>query len=335
MSVENTLENRHEEKENLTPEQLAENLTFSHWNNHLQEFQNPNKTFPGGDWGIAKAEAYLEKIKAGNFYEGVKVEGTYDGEPRKSDEPSVYDFFKEVADTADKRIEAFKESPILVEKFKKEGEEAQKIIEAIEAARKGKTADKPKRKLIIGAKKNPDGTIDYSSAVEWDGSHTEKQGKKDEKERKLENTEEVEEKEEGKIPEFQRDVKAILKNLDELGGLLDAKSFRPHWPGLSAHLNKCITGITAERRALGEISLSEATAMAQRAQEVESKMKDALEIIKLKGKIEVEIFKDRKKSIGVDSEVSSWLSDEGPKVMQSLISLHTLESGKIKNRRKK
>jgi len=184
--------------------------------------------------------------------------------------------------------------------------------------------DKAKRKLIIGAKKNPDGTIDYSTAGEWDGSHTEKQGEKND-----------EEKEEEKTSEFQKDVKSILENLDELGGLLDAKSFRPHWEGLSAHLNKCITGIIAERRALGAISLGEATAMAQKAKEVENKMKDALEIIKLKGNIEVETLKDRKTTVGIDSEINSWLSGEGPKVMQSLTDLHTLESGKIKNRKKK
>jgi hypothetical protein len=120
-----------------------------------------------------------------------------------------------------------------------------------------------------------------------------------------------------------------------LGDLLDAKFFRPHWWGLSQHLNKCITGITAERRALGEVSLSEASAMAQKAREVENKMKDALEIIKLKGRIEVETLKDRKESVGVSPEASSWLSDEGPKVMQSLMDLHTLEGSKIKNKSRK
>ena len=57
----------------------------------------------------------------------------------------MYEHFKEISDTTQKRMEAFKEDSKLVEKFRKEGEEAQRIVEVIEAAQEGKTTGKPKR----------------------------------------------------------------------------------------------------------------------------------------------------------------------------------------------
>ena len=61
-------------------------------------------------------------------------------------------------------------------------------------------------------------------------------------------------------------------------------------------------------------------------------MKDVLEIAEVRGKIETERLKGRTIFEGINEEAVSWLSNKGPKVMQSLMNLHTLESGKIKNK---
>ncbi len=124
------------ESQELTPEQIAGDLTSSYWTNRLQETQRSMKTpdirVQGGDFDMARSEAYLKNIREGKFFESVDVSGTYDGEPTQRSESSVYDFFKRIADSTERRIESFKDSPELVEKYKREGEEAQKIVEAME-----------------------------------------------------------------------------------------------------------------------------------------------------------------------------------------------------------
>ena len=124
------------ESQGLTPEQVASDLTFSYWTKRLQETQgsmkNPDIRVQGGDFDMARSEAYLENIREGKFFESVNISGTYDGEPTRTTESSAYDFFKRIADSTERRIELFKDSPELVEKYKREGEEAQKIVEAIE-----------------------------------------------------------------------------------------------------------------------------------------------------------------------------------------------------------
>lgn len=127
------------ESQELTPEQVAGDLTSSYWTKRLQETQgsmkNPDIRVQGGDFDMARSEAYLKNIRDGKFFESVDVSGTYDGEPTQTTESSAYDFFKRIADSTERRIELFKDSPELVEKYKREGEQAQKIVDAIEKTR--------------------------------------------------------------------------------------------------------------------------------------------------------------------------------------------------------
>jgi hypothetical protein len=77
---------------------------------------------------------YLAKIQEGNFFEEVQISGTYDGKPRETTEPSVYNFFKGIADqkAVKQYAESFKSAPDLIEERKKQAEEAQKIVDTIE-----------------------------------------------------------------------------------------------------------------------------------------------------------------------------------------------------------
>ena len=124
------------ESQELTPEQVAGNLTSSYWAKRLEGVQdsmkNPDTMGRGGDYDIARSKAYLKNIQAGKFFDSVEVSGTYDGEPASATESSAYEFFKRIADSTEQYIELFKDSPELVEKGKRQGEEAKKIVEAIE-----------------------------------------------------------------------------------------------------------------------------------------------------------------------------------------------------------
>lgn len=306
MSVENPLENRNEETENQNPEQLAKELASAYWNNRKQEIRDSMASEDvdvyGGDFDTARAEAYLSKIEDGNFYETVKIEGTYDGDPKKTEEKSVYDFFKVIAGGTDG------------------GQEAQRIVEAIEGAK----GNKKQGRVFVGTRKNPDGSIDYSRAMELKMDKGQQNESKD-----IEQVEDA---------EFSKDVQAILKHLDGLDKLLDPKSFKADWPGLDRTLNMNITGITAFRRVLSEVSAQEADAMLQKAQQVENKMQQALDICEAERIKREKFYKDEKvdgKVMYISDETINWLKNEGPLVMKSLRDLHTLESGKIKNRRKK
>ena len=126
------------ESQELTPEQVAGDLASSYWTKRLQETgastRNPDVKVQGGDFDMARSEAYLKNIREGNFFEGVDVSGTYDGEPTSTTESSVYDFFKRIADEGNVKryAELFKDAPELVEKRRKQAEDAQKIVDAIE-----------------------------------------------------------------------------------------------------------------------------------------------------------------------------------------------------------
>lgn len=153
---------------------------------------------------------------------------------------------------------------------------------------------KPKEKFIVGARRNPDRTMDYSKAMTWDGP---KSGAEKEK-----------------TPEFQQDVQAIMKHLDKLDELLDPENFSPGWSQLGTHLNHNITGITAFERVLSQVSPEEYNAIAQKASQIESKLQQALDRSK------AEQIK-REQDMGgeyVYKDVFMWLEKEGPAVMQSL-----------------
>ena len=115
---------------------MAQDLTSSYWSKRLEgnqsSMEDPNIRVQGGDFDTARCQAYLEKIREGKFFDEVDVSGTYDSEPTRTTESSAYDFFKRIADSTERRIELFKDSPELVEKYEREGEEAQKIVDAIE-----------------------------------------------------------------------------------------------------------------------------------------------------------------------------------------------------------
>lgn len=137
--VEQPTEVREGNAEPATPEQVAGNLTASYWEKRMQDTQdsmkNPDIRVQGGDFDMARSEAYLKNIREGKFFESVDVSGTYDGEPTQTTESSAYDFFKRIADSTERRIELFKDSPELVEKYKRDGEQAQQIVDAIEKTR--------------------------------------------------------------------------------------------------------------------------------------------------------------------------------------------------------
>lgn len=131
-------QNTEAESKDLTPEQMAQDLTSSYWSKRLGENQSsmedPNIQVRGGDFDTARCEAYLKNIQEGKFFEEVDISGTYDGEPTRATESSPYDFFKGIADkeSVRKYAELFKDKPESVEKRKKQAEEAQKIVDAVE-----------------------------------------------------------------------------------------------------------------------------------------------------------------------------------------------------------
>lgn len=91
-----------------------------------------NITVHGGDFDDARSESYLRNIREGKFFGGVEFSGMYDGKPSHAAEESVYNFFKGIADTVQQRMDVFQRDPKLLEEIKKEGEKAQKIVEALE-----------------------------------------------------------------------------------------------------------------------------------------------------------------------------------------------------------
>jgi len=151
-----------------------------------------------------------------------------------------------------------------------------------------------KPRYVVGAIKNPDGSMDYSKAASWDGPKSSA--------------------EKAKTPEFQQDVQAIMKHLDKLDEFLDPENFRPGWSQLGTQLNHNITGITAFERVLSQISPAEYDAIDQKAGQIENKLQQALDRCK------AEQLK-RDQDMGgeyVYKDVFTWLEKEGPAVMQSL-----------------
>lgn len=158
-----------------------------------------------------------------------------------------------------------------------------------------------KPRYVVGAKKNPDGSMDYSKAASWDGP---KSGAEKEK-----------------TPEFQQDVQAIIKHLDKLNELLDEENFRLGWSQLDTHLNHNITGITAFERVLSQVSPAEYDAIVHKAGQVENKLRQALDLCKAE-KVKEEIWHKNHgngpKAEYVSDSTFMWLEKEGPAVMQSL-----------------
>lgn len=162
-----------------------------------------------------------------------------------------------------------------------------------------------KPRYIVGAKKNPDGTMDYSGAMTWNGPKN---------------------SESQKTPEFQQDIKAIITYLDELDSLLDQKTFKPGWKPLDTHLNRNITGITAFVRVLDQVSPEEFRVLVQKVRSVETKIRQALDVCKAeKIKREIGINKNRDGLQGeyVPDSTFMWLEKEGPAVLQSLKDLES------------
>lgn len=124
------------EKQQPNPEQEAENMVAGYWSNRMQENQrqmnNPDVRVQGGDFDMARCEAYLKQVQEGKYFDPVTVEGTYDGVPRNGTEESPYDFFKKIADSTPRAIELFKNNPKLVEEYTKRGEMARKMVAAID-----------------------------------------------------------------------------------------------------------------------------------------------------------------------------------------------------------
>ena len=122
------------ESQDLTPEQVAEDLISSYWSKRLQENQermnDPNiSTGQGSDFDNARCQAFINQAQEGKFFDEVAFSGTYDGEPTETVESSPYDFFKRIADNTERYIEIY---PDLAEERMKQGEEAKKIVEAME-----------------------------------------------------------------------------------------------------------------------------------------------------------------------------------------------------------
>jgi len=162
------------------------------------------------------------------------------------------------------------------------------------------TPKEEKPRYVVGAKKNPDGSIDYSRAATWSGP---KSGEQKEQ-----------------TTEFQQDVKAIMKHLDNLDELLDPEKLRPGWGQLGTHLNQNVTGITAFKRVLSEVSPEEYNVLVQKAGQIEDKMEQALNKVK-------DAKLKREQGEGgeyIDEGVFIWLEKEGPAVMESLKELRDI-----------
>ncbi len=133
-TAENTVE-----RQQSNPEQDAKKMVGTYWSDRLQENQrmmnDPTVRVLGGDFDIARCEAYLKQVQEGKYFDPVTVEGAYDGVPRQMNERSPYDFFKNIADNTARYLEMVKDNPVLVEKGKKQGEQARKMVEVMDKAR--------------------------------------------------------------------------------------------------------------------------------------------------------------------------------------------------------
>ena len=154
---------------------------------------------------------------------------------------------------------------------------------------------------IVGAKKNPDGSMDYSKSASmiW----PKEAGIPDNQHNSA-----------NEAPEHQEYVKSILKHLDWLNDLLDMNNFRPEQASLSTHLNMNITGILSFERVLSWVSDTERIAITNKANEVEGKMQQALDVCKSES-VKREAWMDGKY---VHQSVFNWLAKEGPAVISSL-----------------
>ena len=123
------------ETKKVHPEEIAKSLVFDYFSNRQQEtesmMKDPASSVSGGDFDIARCQAYIKLAKNGRFYEEFDLSGTYNGELKKLKEQSIFDFFKGIVEGTEKYIEAFKDNIKLVEKRKKLQEVAQKIVDAI------------------------------------------------------------------------------------------------------------------------------------------------------------------------------------------------------------
>ena len=123
------------ETKQFPSKEIAVNLIVDYFSKRQQEVEDsmkdPNTKITGGDFDIARCEAYLQRAREEKFHEEFNLSGMYDGKPMTLSEPSIFDFFEKIADATKEYIKAFKDDLALVEKRKKLGEKAQKIVDAI------------------------------------------------------------------------------------------------------------------------------------------------------------------------------------------------------------
>lgn len=153
----------------------------------------------------------------------------------------------------------------------------------------------PTPSYLVGVKKNPDGSLDYSQAATWEGLKSYKE----------------------KEPELREDVQKILKHLDQLDEVLAQDIFKLNSSNLDRNLNHNLTAITAFSRVLDTISRHEYAAIIHKAHRIEDKMRQALD------KCKAEKIK-REHDMGgeyVHESTFRWLEQEGPAVMKSLATL--------------
>lgn len=126
------------ETDHINPEALADaqKLASAYWNkrrkNAQDRLKNPKKGDRGFDFDIAKSEAYLKRIKDGEFFEDFPLTGLYDGKRHNTHAKSVYGFFKSIADSD---LEAYKAttSPEVIAAQEEQIRIAAEIVKAIEA----------------------------------------------------------------------------------------------------------------------------------------------------------------------------------------------------------
>ena len=133
--VVNAIEKVKPAEKELTPEDVAKNEVVAYFLNRLQKLgesmRNPDVKVQGGDFDIARCQAFIKQAREGKFLKAFDISGTYDGEPTKIKSSSVFDFFKGIAEGTEQYIAVFKDNPDLVEKRKQQGKDAQKIVDTI------------------------------------------------------------------------------------------------------------------------------------------------------------------------------------------------------------
>lgn len=133
MMSENRIENSESDKPSI--EHLMHEYLIKRIRELKKNLQNPDIQVYGADFEIARFEAYSEKLSERDFFSPVEINGTYDGEPKKTTEESLDDFFKKLGEYNEELVVFMKDHLDFLEEHEKTRKLAKEIQQRVKDER--------------------------------------------------------------------------------------------------------------------------------------------------------------------------------------------------------